>query len=362
MAPTAPTASKQKAEGNTSKRYTVVKFENDTVEFVPTKWIVAGRLCLWPKNTPNSRIAVMVKERWDPEVDWDLCSCVRMASFNSYKRAKKNARDAEYTSHLESDSSEGEDNGAGTDILKPTGELQRAMKRITLPSPPSDIGSAPHSPAGSAEPSPPASSGSRGYGFSSSQCSASAESENGSRVSTEGAEVGLTAYEKKTLKMQVEIKAALRDISSRMAVLEARCGSAPLGEPSDVLEEFLQEPLSNMQEWEALEEQLQDCPARKNLVDRIAVLGGGSLNDAVRLVMEACTRKALQKQITVEGRNGKKAFKGTRLFSCVLSAVHKRMDILKIPVTDKEVIARISRYLACAGDCEGGRKERSSKQ
>ncbi|XP_064462705.1 uncharacterized protein LOC135373424 isoform X2 [Ornithodoros turicata] len=144
-----------------------------------------------PLAEEHSEFEDRVKERWDPEADWDLCPCERMASFNSYKKAKKNAWDAEYTSHLEFESSEGEDDGAGTDILKPTGELQRAMKRITLPSPPSDIGSASHS-RGSAVPSPPASSGSRGCGFSSSQCSASAESENGSRVSTEGAEVGLT--------------------------------------------------------------------------------------------------------------------------------------------------------------------------
>ncbi|XP_064472552.1 uncharacterized protein LOC135387093 [Ornithodoros turicata] len=127
-----------------SKKFTVVKFGNDTVEFVPTKWIVAGRMCLWPTNKPNSKILEMVKELCEPEADWDICPCECMASFNSFKKAKKNARDAEYTSHLESESSEGEDTGAVN--------ASQPRKRIRLPSPSRDMESAPSSPVNASQP------------------------------------------------------------------------------------------------------------------------------------------------------------------------------------------------------------------
>ncbi|XP_064458633.1 uncharacterized protein LOC135387330 [Ornithodoros turicata] len=159
--------------------------------------------------------------------------------------------------------------------------------------------------------------------------------------------------------MLIELKAAVRDL--RAAVAECRCnmGTAALEETSGLLGDILPEPLSTCEEWEELESKLEDNSTRRNLADRLAVLGGANLDDVVRVIMETCTKKSLQQKITVEGRNGKRSFKGTRLFDCVLTAVHKRMDTLKVPVTDKEITARVGRYLTCAGDREGGRKQRA---
>ncbi|XP_064463592.1 uncharacterized protein LOC135374575 [Ornithodoros turicata] len=336
-----------------SKLYTVVKFANGTVELVPSKWIIGGKLCLWPAKKQNSKIADMIRDRAEPEDDWELHPCVCMASFSNYRRGKKNAREAEYTSHLESETSD-EDTTAEVDLP--------AKRRMQLPSPPHTIDNTVCS-SGRASLSPPPlgsmciteATQSPGPCFSPEASDAVSRSSQAGRDDPDG---NLTAYQKKLLKLVLDIKAALRDLSQRVAALE---GTAAPVYSCDVLEQILQEPLSSLTDWEILEEKLQDNATRHNLVDRLAVLGGSSLNDVVRIIMETCTRKSVQQQLTVEGRNGKRPFKGTRLFSCVLAAVHKRMGVLKVGVTDKEICARISRYLASAGDREGGRKERTKK-
>lgn len=60
----------------------MVKFGDTTVEFVPTKWVIADRLCLWPERLQNSRVVQLIKDCADPEENWDLFSCTCMASFS----------------------------------------------------------------------------------------------------------------------------------------------------------------------------------------------------------------------------------------------------------------------------------------
>ncbi|XP_064470495.1 uncharacterized protein LOC135385231 [Ornithodoros turicata] len=333
----APTLSKQQ-ETRKMRTYTVVKFKNDTVEFVPSSWIIGGKLCLWPGGKPNSRVAQLIRDRCSPEDDWELCACECMASFNSYKKAKKNARDAEYTSHLDTEQSEEEESSAVDPNPAP-------RKRLRLPSPPCDRDGLTCSPLH--ETQWPSTSGlvssqqearntngepvmplrpssvssnqdthSQGQ-YSSPSCSRPATAAHDS-------EDGVTPYERKSLRLLIEIKRALRDLSQRVAALEGQGGATgqALGDHNGVLEELLKEPLSTVEEWDALEEELQDSATRKAVVSRLAVVGGSNLNDVVRLIMETCTRKSLQQQVTVEGRNGKRAFKGTQLFACVLGKSH----------------------------------------
>ncbi|XP_064485985.1 uncharacterized protein LOC135398492 isoform X2 [Ornithodoros turicata] len=135
----APVSSKQQETHKMSKTYTVVKFtqgQNETVEFVPTKWIVGGKLCLWPAGKPNSRFTQMIKDRCDPEDDWTLCACVCMASFNT-------------------ESSEEED--AGTQDTGPADVIPPPRKRLRLPSPPCDVIHLNGSPRTVTPPPPPSS-------------------------------------------------------------------------------------------------------------------------------------------------------------------------------------------------------------
>ncbi|XP_064477685.1 uncharacterized protein LOC135391364 [Ornithodoros turicata] len=135
----APVSSKQQETHKMSKTCTVVKFtqgQNETVEFVPTKWIVGGKLCLWPAGKPNSRFTQMIKDRCDPEDDWTLCACVCMASFNT-------------------ESSEEED--AGTQDTGPANVIPPPRKRLRLPSPRRDVRHLNGSPRTVTPPPPPSS-------------------------------------------------------------------------------------------------------------------------------------------------------------------------------------------------------------
>ncbi|XP_064479175.1 uncharacterized protein LOC135392388 [Ornithodoros turicata] len=321
----APAARNGKAERKISKLYGIIKFGNDTVELVPTNWIIDGRICLWPPNRTNSQIMTMVKALTEPGEE-------------QLQKRKKNLRDAEYTSHLDTETSEDEEEEAGL--------IQPAKKRMQLPPPPKSVIEVP---------TPPSAEGSQGSSCSSQDTPSPVHRSQGRSCSSkdvpsidhlqsprarspytshgssqearspvqyglprvtiansqvgEGADVDLSAFMKKSLRLLLEIKGDIRDLTRRVAALEQ--GSAPpsSGDSTADVDDILEKPLSTVEQWDILEDKLQDSVLRKNLVDRLAVHGGSTLNDVVRLIMEACTRKSLQQLMTVEGVTEKRRLK-----------------------------------------------------
>ncbi|XP_040079606.1 uncharacterized protein LOC120851112 [Ixodes scapularis] len=82
-------------------------------------------------------------------------------------------------------------------------------------------------------------------------------------------------------------------------------------------------------------------------------MGGTSVKDAVRCIMERTLKKEVQAHFTFVGRQGKQPFKGTKLFSVIKAAVQK-----KTKAADTEVEAAIRVYLYGVKDREGGRRSR----
>ncbi|KAG0434153.1 hypothetical protein HPB47_019321 [Ixodes persulcatus] len=57
-----------------------------------------------------------------------------------------------------------------------------------------------------------------------------------------------------------------------------------------------------------------------SLRKELSTLGGTTLSNIVRLVMERTVRKEIQLQFSLMGRKGKRSFKGTRLYDVVLES------------------------------------------
>lgn len=79
----------------------------------------------------------------------------------------------------------------------------------------------------------------------------------------------VAAYEERSLKLLIEMRAMLRDLSQRVSVLEQGTAAPTLGNLNTVTYDLLQDPLTSFQEWDALEEMLQDDMKRKHLVSLV---------------------------------------------------------------------------------------------
>ena len=54
--------------------YAVVKFVvENTVEVVPTNWLLSETLCLWPPQK-TADVAKLIKKRMEPQSSWEYCA------------------------------------------------------------------------------------------------------------------------------------------------------------------------------------------------------------------------------------------------------------------------------------------------
>ncbi|CAN8025930.1 unnamed protein product [Ixodes persulcatus] len=134
-------------------------------------------------------------------------------------------------------------------------------------------------------------------------------------------------------------------------------GPQPVGPQADTP----QLPLRTMEEFRRCELALRSESAQANMLARLSSLGGNSLKDTTRIIMERTLRKDVQCRFSLLGRRPPKlAFRGTRLCTAIIGMVftvvraRTKMDIVDIERC-------ISRYLAGAADREGGRRQRHDK-
>ncbi|KAM7294497.1 uncharacterized protein ISCGN_024003 [Ixodes scapularis] len=174
--------------------------------------------------------------------------------------------------------------------------------------------------------------------------------------------MSVQSFESQVLKLLLEQRQQLRELSQQNTALketqEELClrlaqleGQLPRRtEPAG---EAIQLPLFSLEDFQAAEEVLQDGASRKALRARFVLMGGTSVKDAVRCIMERTLKKEVQAHFTFVGRQGKQPFKGTKLFSVIKAAVQK-----KTKAADTEVEAAIRVYLYGVKDREGGRRSR----
>ncbi|XP_072015889.1 uncharacterized protein [Amphiura filiformis] len=92
-------------------------------------------------------------------------------------------------------------------------------------------------------------------------------------------------------------------------------------------------------------------------VSFLASLGGRNLEQATRNVMANVFTKTIALQYSLCGRRQKKCFETLVTYQLVIRAFRKI-----IPSSRDEIRKVIGSWLACAGDREGGRKERRNQR
>ncbi|KAG0440953.1 hypothetical protein HPB47_016102 [Ixodes persulcatus] len=102
-----------------------------------------------------------------------------------------------------------------------------------------------------------------------------------------------------------------------------------------------------MKESEEVEGSLQSATLRVALRKELSTLGGTTLSNIVRLVMERTVRKEIQLQFSLIGRKGKRSFKGTRLYDVVLVSVSEGLKVSR--TVRMRVSEGLKAFLFCCG-------------
>ncbi|CAN7975613.1 unnamed protein product, partial [Ixodes persulcatus] len=325
------------------KNYYVVRFytEKDVVSVVPRKWMRGTDYCLWPKDLAGSKLLDAAEKGIEPSKNWKIFPVIIMGGSSTYKKADLKLKEALITSCLESSAVSGDDR----ENIQPSNiEVE---ENFPLPAAPSGW----KGPQG-ARASRPTQKDSRPTRKGGREAPARAPARKGGREAPaptgkegrEGASVGTrqrhqalqkgaeacvmdgfqTVALKVLLKVQEQNKEILEQnnliirqqnaILARIEVLEE--GPRKPNEPPPP--ELPRLPLETMRELEEVEGSLQNATLRVALRKELSTLGGTTLSNIVRLVMERTVRKEIQLQFSLMGRKGKRSFKGTRLYDVVL--------------------------------------------
>ncbi|XP_015921198.2 uncharacterized protein [Parasteatoda tepidariorum] len=91
------------------KKYAVVNFtESDTVEVIPTKWLLGKGVAKWPSKLPTCKITKYLQDNLPADDQWENFKVKVLCSSNCFKSAHIKAQEAQETSNLESSASEDE--------------------------------------------------------------------------------------------------------------------------------------------------------------------------------------------------------------------------------------------------------------
>ncbi|XP_042147922.1 uncharacterized protein LOC115313459 [Ixodes scapularis] len=389
------------------KNYYVVRFytEKDVVSVVPLKWMRGTDYCLWPpKDLAGSKLLDAAEKGMEPIKNWKIFPVIIMGGSSTYKKADTKLKEALITSCLESSAASGDDQEniqpsnieveenfplpaappgwkgpQGARASRPTRkDLPTAKRKGGREAPPATRKGGRDAPApaparkGSREaPAPTGKEGPEG---------ASAGTGQRHQALQKGAEGCVmdgfqTVALKVLLKVQEQNKEILEQnsliirqqnvILARIEVLE----ESPRQPNEPPPPELPRLPLETMKEFEEVEGSLQSATLRVALRKELSTLGGTTLSNVVRLVMERTVRKEIQLQFSLMGRKGKRSFKGTRLYDVVLAAVRARLCNLRGGDKSKEqeptntiqdIERALSKWLASAADREGGRQLRAA--
>lgn len=83
----------------------IVNFtEEETVEVIPTKWLITNEECLWPNSYSRAKLTSAIRFQFNPEKDWKKCriKCLCNTPIKDFKLASKIANQATITSDVES--------------------------------------------------------------------------------------------------------------------------------------------------------------------------------------------------------------------------------------------------------------------
>ncbi|XP_044070970.1 uncharacterized protein si:dkey-187a12.4 [Siniperca chuatsi] len=187
----------------------------------------------------------------------------------------------------------------------------------------------------------------------SSACSSGAVDKIISAPSTE------TAAQRKIIALLVEIKeeqqrqwAVLRDLQAR---LQGQTGH----KDEDVEALDMDLPLRTLEQLDEMERQLVDAGIQKRMVSYLSRMGGATVDDAVRRLMQAVLSFALGSELNWVGRGQKRSFRNTRLQGVLFRAL-KRTPVGK-EATHHQYADVVKKWLRFAPFRQGGTGRRCCK-
>ncbi|XP_076050512.1 uncharacterized protein LOC143031034 isoform X1 [Oratosquilla oratoria] len=325
---------------NCHRMYVIVAFtNNNTVEMVPSGWILGQDETWWPKSKSLTAITKMIKDRVVPDHTWERHKMRVICVADTYEDGRRKAREAEET---DNPVSQGEE------------ELGRGARRIRSRYPPSSDEEEDYVPKAKRK-----------------LAKAPAIQKMPSVVSVNIAQFDTfddaAARDVEFLTVLMELKHDLEELHAEVRACRAELQKLnKTSRKVDDAELPMQLPLTSLEEFDVFEGWLnEDKKHQKILENKLCLIGGFDLRDCVRRMGSSLLSHLLQVKFNWIGTKGwkskddaeaKRGFKSTTLSTVWIGA------ILRLTCIEGAVQAHVEReimiYLRNASDRCGGRKRR----
>ncbi|XP_076063365.1 uncharacterized protein LOC143038548 isoform X2 [Oratosquilla oratoria] len=358
---------------NCHRMYVIVAFtNNNTVEMVPSGWILGQDETWWPKSKSLTAITKMIKDRVVPDHTWERHKMRVICAADTYEDGRRKAREAEET---DNPVSQGEE------------EVGRGARRIRSRYPPSSDEEEDYvpkakrklakAPAIQKMPSvvsvniPQFDTFDDAAGVSDILIDTSSLAPTSTPIRVSTAPVSTapvsSARDVEFLTILMELKHDLEEL--RAEVRACRAELQKLNKTSGKVDDAelpMQLPLTSLEEFDVFEGWLnEDKTHQKILENKLCLIGGFDLRDCVRRMGSSLLSHLLQVKFNWIGTKGwkskddveaKRGFKSTTLSTVWIGA------ILRLTCIEGAVQAHVEReimiYLRNASDRCGGRKRR----
>eukprot|EP00064_Thunnus_orientalis_P008583 superscaffoldBa00001030_g8606 len=186
-----------------------------------------------------------------------------------------------------------------------------------------------------------------------------------SDCSTEAADKFISASstepvaQRKIISLLVEIKEEQQRQWEVLRDLQARLQSQAGYEEEDVEALEMDLPLNTLEQLDEMERQLEDPGIQKRMVSYLSRMGGATVDDAVRRLMQAVLSFAVGSELNWVGRGQKRSFRNTRLQGVLFRAL-KRTPVGK-EATHHQYADVVKKWLRFAPFRQGGTGRRCCK-
>uniref|UniRef100_UPI0037E922CD uncharacterized protein n=1 Tax=Semicossyphus pulcher TaxID=241346 RepID=UPI0037E922CD len=168
-----------------------------------------------------------------------------------------------------------------------------------------------------------------------------------------------TAAQQKIITLLVEIKEEQQRQWAVLRDLQARLQGHTDFEEEDVEALDMDLPLRTLEQLDEMERQLEDAGIQRRMVSYLSRMGGATVDDAVRRLMQAVLSFAVGSELNWVGRGQKRSFRDTRLQGVLFRAL-KRTPVGK-EATHHQYADVVKKWLRFAPFRQGGTGRRICK-
>ncbi|XP_061084767.1 uncharacterized protein si:dkey-187a12.4 [Conger conger] len=159
-----------------------------------------------------------------------------------------------------------------------------------------------------------------------------------------------TASQRKIISLLLEIKEEQQKQWAVLKELQTRMQGPVCEEEFEALDIDL--PLRSMEQLDETERHLEDAGAQKKMVSHLSRMGGATVDDAVRRLMQAVLSFGVGSELNWVGRGQKRSFRNTRLQGVLFRAL-KRTPVGK-EATHHQFADVVKKWLRFAPFRQGG--------